>query len=194
MASLYLQYDSAGENLTASSVLDISALEVNGVAPGNDQYLTTNNLGALTWIPKQVLSSNIKCMMHYTLSGFNFNSGPSTVVQYEVLSAFSNMGGDILFDGSTSFSVLQGGVYRIDYLPSVIASASYVSISIRVNGTNQTLAQINQSATSCSCVTVENLIIGDVITVLSTRVGANASAKNSITGPNIGPIIITRLV
>lgn len=199
MSSLVLQFNSLGEDLIADSNVNLNSVSVNqlsvgGVLPGNDKYLTTDNVGALSWINKPVNVSDIRCRSHFTTSGFNFNSAASVNVTFEA-ATINTLGGDFSFNGTNLFTCNVPGVYRIEYSPIVISSASYNSISIQKNGTNQTLSQINQSGNSCDCICVLNLVATDTINVLSTRIGLNASAKNNLVAipSNFGPFIITRL-
>jgi hypothetical protein len=193
MSNQYLSFDSSGENLTASGALNVASIAVAGVTPGNDQYLTTSNVGALAWIAKPTFASNIKALLLFTLPAFNYNANVATTpVSFAASPAFNSLGGDITYNGVDSILVNTTGVYMVQYSPNVASSSSVVNVRVEIGGIVTNISQINASSNNCDCLWLGNVTAAQTIVITSQR-SSGAAAKNSIGGTTSSPLTVIRL-
>ncbi len=193
MSNQYLSFDSTGQNLTASSALNVSAISVAGVVPGNDQYLTTSNVGALSWIAKPVFATNIKALLLYTLGSFDLNAtAVVTSVTFQPLTAYNSLGSDITYNGTNSITVNTAGTYMVQYCPNVASSSSVVNVRIVISGIVVNISQINASSNNCDCLWIGDIPAAGTISISTLR-SSGAAVKAVLNGTVSSPLSVIRL-
>lgn len=166
-----------------------NTLTINNVAPLPSQVLGANGLGVLGW---QSISATVFGKSIYYVNGpQDINSLASSTISFGP--GYNGLVGQITRTSATIYTCDTAGIYLIEFALSVTPSSSEVFIEITANGGPFARTNYYPNTSYTAATTILSLLVGAVISVRTTRVGVDATAKNALPYLSVGQLMFTRL-
>lgn len=182
-------FNSVNDN-TLDNVNIVQTLKINNISATPLQMLSTDSFGVLGWnnisIPSQ------KKAIYFCTANQNINFAVNTSLTFTP-PTYNNLLTEVTHPTLSNFIINEASAYMIECNISVIPSLSQNEIGIYVNGIGQSFSFIDITSTFCKCQCIVNLVINDLVQVISTRVNLDASAKNNLNNNFASSIIFTKL-